>query len=191
LSVQMATIGYAYAPPVGFGYNAAMVFERSVVNGIPVAFYGFGPALPANGQQTCGFGLTIPGSVTCIPYMKGYYQINYTWRDGAYAGLGADFEGKNNTYFQPPFLQFDLTAKYPITKNLEAQFTVQNLLNTNNFYYLPMPNAGVTTTLGQYGPPPGNPAGTAEYYQTTEPSTLIPTLPRTFRFQLRWHFGRP
>ena len=191
LSVQMATLSYTYAPPAGFGYNASMVFERSVVSGIPLVFYGLGASLPANDQQTCGFGLTIPGSVTCIPYMKGYYQINYTWPDQTYVGLGADFEGKNNTYFQPPFLQFDLTAKRPITKNLEAQLTVQNLLNTNDFYYLPMPNAGTTTTMGEYGPPPWNTALPAQYYQTSEPSTLIPTLPRTLRFQLRWHFGRP
>jgi hypothetical protein len=191
LSVQSATIGYTYAPPVGFGYYASMVFQKSVVSGIPLAFYGFGPALPANDQQTCGFGLTIPGSVTCIPYMKGYYQINYTWADGGYAGLGADFQGKNNTFFQPPFLQFDLTLQHPVTKNIEAQFTVQNLFNTNNFNNLPMPNSGVTTTLGQYGPPANNPTGPASYFQTSIPSTLIPTLPRTFRFQLRWHFGRP
>ena len=189
LSSQLAMIGYDYAPLVGFGYNAAMVFQRSVVSGIPLAFYGIQPSLPANNVQICGFGLTIPGSVTCIPYMKGYYQVNYTWKHGTYVGLGADFQGKNNTYFQPPFLQFDLTAKTPITRSLEAQISVQNLLNTNNFYNLPMPNSGTTTTLGQYGAPAaGLPA---VYSQTTTPSTLIPAPPRTFRFQLRWHFGRP
>ncbi|HTU68711.1 MAG TPA: TonB-dependent receptor [Candidatus Baltobacteraceae bacterium] len=189
LSVQTATLSYTYAPRFGLGYFASMAFERSIVNGIPLVFYGLGPSLPANGQQTCGFGLTIPGSVTCIPYMKGYYQLNYTFKDRSYVGLGADFEGKNNTYFQPPFLQFDLTAKKTITPTLEAQFSVENLLNTNDFYYLPQPNAGVTTTLGQYGPLTAG--GPAQYYQTTEPSTLIPTLPRTIRFQLRWHVARP
>ena len=189
LSAQIATISYNYAPRFGLGYYASMGFERSVVSGIPLTYYGFGPALPANNQQTCGFGLTIPGSITCIPYMKGYYQLNYTFKDQSWVGLGADFEGKNNTYFQPPFLQFDLTAKKTITPTLEAQFTVQNLLNTNDFYYLPQPNLGTTTTLGQYGPV--GPGGTNQYYQTTEPSTLIPTLPRTFRFQLRWHVGKP
>ncbi len=189
LSVQMATISYNYAPRFGLGYNGAMVFERSVVSGIPLAFYGFGPSLPANGQQTCGFGLTIPGSVTCIPYMKGYFQANYTFKDQSWVGLGADFEGKNNTYFQPPFLQFDLSAKKTITPTLEAQISVQNLLNTNNYYNLPQPNSGVTTTLGQYGPVA--PGGSAQYYQTSVPSTLIPALPRTLRFQLRWHIGKP
>lgn len=188
LNVKMATLQYTYAPPVGFGYNASMTFEQSQVNGIPDVFYAYGPSLPANGQQTCGFGEATPGSTTCIPYMKGYFQVNYAFRDGAYAGLGADFEGKNNTYFQPPFVQLDLTLRKPITKTLEAQVSVQNLLNTNNFWNLPMPNAGTTTTTGSYG---AYYCGTVSYCQTSTPSTLVPAPPRTIRFQLRYHYGRP
>lgn len=188
LSVMLAKVGYYYTPPAGFGYNGSMVFESSQVKDIPNAFYGIGPSLPANNQQTCGFGNAIPGSTTCIPYMKGYYQVNYTWKGGAYAGLGADFEGKNNTYFQPPFLQFDLTAKMPVTKFLEVQVSVQNLLNTNDFFYLPQPNSGTTTTLGVYGSPY---CAASTFCQTSLPSTLVPAPPRTLRVQLRWHDGRP
>jgi hypothetical protein len=188
LDVQSATVGYYYIPRVGLGYNASMAFERSVVSGIPLQFYALGPSLPANDQQTCGFGEATPGSTTCIPYMKGYFQVTYASPKGTYVGLGADFEGKNNVYFQPPFLQFDLTLKQPIIPSVEAQLTVQNLLNTNNFYYLPMPNAGVTTTTG-YAPGPAG--GPFNYLQTTVPSTLVPAPPRTLRFQLRWHTGRP
>ncbi len=186
LNVQVATVQYNYAPPVGWGYYAAMSFEKSQVNGVPNIFYAYGPSLPANGQQTCGFGEATPGSVTCIPYMKGYYQLNYSWRDQTYVGLGADFEGKNNTYFQPPFLQFDLTARRPVSKNVDVQLSVQNLLNTNNFYNLPMPNAGVTTTTGSYGP---YFCGSNVFCQTTTPSTMVPAPPRTVRLQLGWHLG--
>jgi hypothetical protein len=188
LSVQRAIVSYTYAPKVGFGYNGSMAFEQSQVQGIPLVFYGLAPTLPANNVQTCGYGNTIPGSTTCIPFMKGYFQATYTAADGTFAGLGADFEGKNNTYFQPPFLQFDLSVKKPITQNLEAQISVQNLLNTNNFYDLPMPNVGVTTTAG-YAPGPFG--GPYNYGQTSYPSTLNPAPPRTFRFQLRWHTGIP
>ena len=184
LVVNMAKIGFNYAPPKGFGFYGNMVFESSQVKDIPSAFYAIGPALPANNQQTCGFGNAIPGSTTCIPYMKGYYAVNYTFTNGAYAALGADFEGKNNTYFQPPFLQFDLTLKYPITKYLEAQISVQNLFDTNDFYYLPMPNAGTTTSLGSLD-------ANGNFALTSVPSTLVPAPPRTLRFQLRWHDGRP
>ena len=188
LSVQSATLQYVHSPKQGLGYNASMVFERSVVKGIPLQFYGLHPSLPANDQQTCGFGQATPGSVTCIPYMKGYYQLTYGFRDGWWAGLGADFEGKNNVYFQPPFLQFDLTAKKELRNDLELQLSVQNLLNTNNYWNLPMPNAGVTTTLGQAAGPPGGPL---TYSETTLPSTLVPAPPRTLRMQIRWHSGRP
>jgi len=74
-------------------------------------------------------------------------------------------------------------------KDLELQVSVQNLLNTNDFYNLPMPNAGVTTTLGQ--PTPATPGGPLTYSQTSLPSTLVPAPPRTLRVQLRWHDGRP
>jgi hypothetical protein len=188
LNVKIATLQYNFAPPTGFGYNASLAFEKSQVSGIPNVFYAYGPSLPANGQQTCGFGEATPGSVTCIPYMKGYFQLNYTLKDGTYAGLGADFEGKNNTYFQPPFLIMDFTIRRPVTKTLEAQLSVENLLNTNNFWNLPMPNAGTTTTTGSYG---AYYCGTTTYCQTTSPSTLVPAPPRTFRFQLRYHYGKP
>lgn len=189
LSVQSATLQLINAPNTGLGYNAQMVFERSVVHGIPLQFYALGPSLPANDQQTCGFGQTTPGSVTCIPYMKGYYQLTYGFHDGWWAALGADFEGKNNVYFQPPFLQFDLTAKKEIRKDLELQISVQNLLNTNDYWNLPMPNAGVTTTVGQAVAAPSGSG--LNYIQTTVPSTLVPAPPRTLRMQLRWHYGRP
>jgi hypothetical protein len=59
---------------------------------------------------------------------------------------------------------------------LEAQVSVQNLLNTNNFYNLPAPGAGVSTVVGLAGGALGQSA-----------SSLIPAPPRTVRFQLRWH----
>jgi len=81
-------------------------------------------------------------------------------------------------------LQFDLTFKHPLTNNLELQFSVQNLFNTNDFNYLPMPNAGTTTSLGEL-----NSAG--NFALTSLPSTLVPAPPRTLRMQLRWHDGTP
>lgn len=178
LHAQIATIRYGYSPLVGFGYNAALAFEKSVVSGIPDSFYAAGPGLPANGQQICGFGNATPGTTTCIPYMKGYGQLTYAFSNGTYAALGGDFEGKNNTYFQPPFMLFDLTLRRPVTKNLDLQVAVQNLLNTNNFYNLPMPNSGVSVTAG---------AGGGQL--TSLPSTLVPAPPRTLRLQIGWHSG--
>jgi hypothetical protein len=180
LHAQLATIRYAYSPRVGLGYNAAAAFEKSTVTGIPVSFYAGGPGLPANDQQICGLGGATPGTTTCLPYMKGYGQVTYGFHDDTYAGLGVDFEGKNNAYFQPPFAQWDLTVRRPLSPNFEMQVSIQNLLNTNNFYNLPMPNSGVTVVAGQ-------PGGGL----TSLPSTLIPAPPRTLRLQFRWHDGSP
>jgi outer membrane receptor protein involved in Fe transport len=126
----------------------------------------------------CGNGLFTPGLATCIPYLKAYGHIDYTWKSGTYAGLGIDYEGKNNSYYQPPFAQLDVVLRHPINNMLEVQLSVQNLLNTNAFSDLPAPNAGVPivaeTSSGQ----------------TSYASTLLPLPPRTLRLQLRAHMGR-
>lgn len=179
LKAQFATIRYAYAPRFGFGYNAAVAFEKSSVDGIPASFYAGGAALPANGQQICGFGQATPGSTTCIPYLKGYGQLTFTARDGTYAGIGMDFEGKNNTYFQPPFSLWDLTVRRPVRSDLDVQVAVQNLFNTNNFYNLAMPNKGVTTVAGSLD-------ASNQFQLTSLPSVRVPAPPRTIRLELRF-----
>jgi hypothetical protein len=53
--------------------------------------------------QVCGNAQFTPGLATCDPYLKGYGQLTYTWRDGTFVELGADYEAKNNAYYQSPF----------------------------------------------------------------------------------------
>lgn len=189
LTAQMLAVRYNNQPRTGIGYYGALAVESSQVNGIPASFYlgaakcvpgytTFCGVLPANGQQICGFGQATPGTPTCIPYLKGYGQISYAFRNGAYAGLGMDFEGKNNAYFQPPFVQLDLTLRNPVTELMDVAVSVQNLLNTNNFFNLPQPGAGVTTVVGVKGG-----------VLSQSPSSMIPAPPRTVRVQLHWHFA--
>ncbi|HTX58596.1 MAG TPA: carboxypeptidase regulatory-like domain-containing protein [Verrucomicrobiae bacterium] len=187
LTAKVAKLRYTKAPQVGFGYGAAVAFDSSIVVGVPPAKQAppAGPTalfgvLPANGQQVCGFGLATPGTPTCIPYFKGYGSLTYAFRGGQFAALGMDFEGKNNAYFQPPFAQFDLTLQAPMAPTLDAQISVQNLLNTNNFYNLPAPGSGVTTVVGN-----------GANGLTQSASYLIPAPPRTLRVQLRWHSAEP
>jgi outer membrane receptor protein involved in Fe transport len=190
LTARMVKVRYAKRPRLGLGYNATLALESSQVNGIPASFYLGVPTcqagqtalcgvLPANGQQICGFGQATPGTPTCIPYLKGYAQVTYAFRDGSSAELGMDLEGKNNAYFQPPFVQFDLSLSNPVSPLLDVQVSVQNLLNTNNFYNLPAPGEGVTTVVGVQG-------GSL----SQSPSYLIPAPPRTLRVQLNWHSAR-
>jgi hypothetical protein len=183
LRSQTATFKFVYAPPVGAGFNIAAAAERSMVDGLPASVYNDGPGFPVNNVQICGNGLFTPGIPTCIPYLKGYGQFTYAWRNGSFMALGVDYDGVNNAYYQPPFAQLDLTMRHPIGRDFELQLTVQNLLNTNTFTGLAAPNEGVPLVAGATND------GVTQY-QTTYLSTLIPAPPRTLRVQLRFHTGR-
>jgi hypothetical protein len=180
LHTEIATVRYRYEPRVGLGFNLSVAATRSILTGIPESFYtagGSSPTLPVNGAQICGTGQSV-AVATCIPYLKGYGQITYTTHGGTYFGLGVDYEGKNNSYLQPPLAIVDFTARHPLTRNAEFLVSVQNLLNTNNYNDLPQENVGQLI-------PAQNATGL-----TTYQSTLIPAPPRTVRVQLRLHVGR-
>jgi hypothetical protein len=185
---QLATLKYTYAPRTGLGYNLAATAERAVIDGIPPSVFSTDPTqptVPANGVQICGNGLANPNNPICIPYLKAYAQVTYTARDGTFAGLGADFQGKNNAYYQPPFALLDLTVRRPVTPSVEVQMVVENLLNerTNGNQYLPAPNLGTAIT-GDYVD------AFNRVQQSAYVPSLIPALPRTVRVQVRIHHGR-
>jgi len=179
-------VKYHYTPRAGLGYNIAAAAERSIVSGLPASLYSLGTqGFPVNNVQICGNGVAAPGIPTCIPYLKGYAQFNYTWRNGTYAGLGVDYEGRNNAYFQAPFALLDFTFRRPVTKSLELQVGVQNLLNTNTYnQYLAMPNLGTPLTAGTTD------TSFSSLQQTSFTPTLVSAPPRIVRVQVRYHTGR-
>jgi len=186
LAANLVTLKYAYAPSKGFGFNIAATGESSVLSGLTPNLFSAGSAsVPANDVQICGNGVAAPGIATCIPYLQGYAQFTWAQPSGTFVGLGVDYQGKNNAYFQPPFALVDLVAKRPLTRNAELQLSVQNLLNTNNYgAYLPIPGAGTPlvadTTDASY----------SSLQQTSFTPALIPASPRYVRLQIRLHTGR-
>jgi len=176
LAARQFTATYGRTPALGLGYSLSGTLSSSIINGVPASFYTSPTALvqPANGQQQCSNG----GSEICLPYLKGFLHLQYIAPDRTYYALDGDFEGKNNTYNQPPFTIFSATVRRPVSKSLDVQLSVQNLLNTNVFFGLPEYNLGVpqigqsSTGLGSILTP------------------LIPAPARTFRLQFRWHIGR-
>jgi hypothetical protein len=190
LQTKLGTIKYFYSPATGFGYNVSLAADSSITNGIPASFVNYtapGTAplpitLPANGVQVCGTGLFTPGSATCIPYLKGYGQLNFTGKAGTFVALGVDYEGKNNAYYQPPFAIADLTARQPFAKIFDVQVSVQNLFNTNSYSYLPAPNLGVPVTANYT-------QDHTTIQQGSYPTYLIPAATRTLRLQVRAHLG--
>lgn len=185
LNSDIAMLTYKKQPNIGFGYFGTLTATRSVVEGVPLSAFPSAASgtygSPANGVQQCSDG----GNNVCIPYLKGYGDLSYAFNSGDYAELGVDFQGKNNTYFQPPFWIYDFVGKHPVTKNLELDFSVQNLLNTNSFGALVRPNAGSPFVGENSSGQQGN-----AYLTGNLPYPLIPVPPRTARVQLVWHFNR-
>ncbi len=184
LQSKVGVLKYVYAPAAGIGFNLQVAADSSITSGIPANLMSSFPlTLPANNVQICGNGLFTPGAATCIPYLKGYGQFTYTSRSGFYSGLGFDYEGKNNAYYQPPFAIFDFTARQTLVKGLDLQISVQNLLNTNSYEHLAAPNLGTPITSNYT-------LDGHTILQGSYPTYLIPAATRTLRFQLRYHFGR-
>jgi outer membrane receptor protein involved in Fe transport len=180
LHTDVATLRYNYSPRVGFGVNASVAANRSILSGVPLPVSG--TQVPANNVQICGNGVAAPGIATCIPYLKGYGQLTYAAKGGTFLALGVEYEGKNNSYFQPPFGLVDFTFRRPVNHSVELVVGVENLLNTNgysNASYLATPNAGTPIV-----------ADGANGAQTTFVPTLVSVVPRTVRVQVRIHTGR-
>ncbi len=183
LAAKLATLKYSYSPLRGFGYNLALTADSSIISGIPASGYNSSPALPANNVQVCGGGSFTPGLATCVPYLKGYGQVNYELNKGTFVSLGVDYEGKNNAYYQPPFAIVDFGFKQPLTENLEFNMSVQNLLNTNSYNYLAQPGLGVPAVADYTN------NGTT-IQQGSYPTYRLPAATRTLRFSVRAHIGR-
>jgi outer membrane receptor protein involved in Fe transport len=185
LEAKVATLKYTYAPPTGVGFNLAAAAASSIASGLPASAYTVGQlSFPVNNVQICGNGVAAPGIPTCIPYLKAYAQVNFHNRSGDFVGLGVDFEGKNNAYFQPPMALVDFSARHPVSKNFEVALAVENLLNTNNYgTYLSTPNVGTPIV-----------AGTVDASGNIQQGTFVPTRisapARTVYLSGRLHIGR-
>lgn len=179
LSSELAMLTWRKEPAFGWGYRLSVTADRAIPSGIPIPASQKSFSIPANGVQQCSDG----GSAVCIPYLKSYDAIEYTFQNRMFVHLGMDFEGKNNTYFQPPFAIFDFTARAPIQHTpLSVQATIYNLFATNSFGGLVTPNAG-TPLVGENG------AGQYGTYTQSVPFPMLPVQGRTLRVQLDYNVG--
>jgi hypothetical protein len=183
LDAKLLTLKYAYAPAAGFGYNFALTADSSMLSGIPASAYNSSPGLPADNVQVCGNAAFTPGLATCIPYLKGYGQLTFQFAKGTFVGLGADYEGKNNAYYQPPFAVADFVFHQPLNHTTDFNMSVENLFNTNSYDYLPAPGLGTpavadSTTNG------------TTIQQTSYSTYRLPAATRTLHVSVRAHVGK-
>jgi hypothetical protein len=187
LSSEMAMLTLRREPLIGWGYRLSLTADRAVPTGIPMSSTAF--SVPGNGVQQCSDG----GSAVCIPYLKGYAGLDYTFADHTFAHIGVDYEGKNNTYFQPPFSIWDLTLRRPVANSpISFQASVYNLFNTNTFGGLVTPNAGthlVGSGCASYSTLTGCSGLNYGTYQESVPYPLLPVQPRTLRVQMDYQVG--
>jgi outer membrane receptor protein involved in Fe transport len=126
------------------------------------------------GQPGGAFASTSVGasgfSNTAIPYLQGDANVNYTFKNGAYAMLGETLYGKNNGYNLPPFGIGYATIRYPLSKSLSIQVSGDNIFNAWTGLF-PIVGGGIAYPLanGTLGATIGNTVGPATYsFQLTK-----------------------
>jgi hypothetical protein len=188
-------------PPVGWGFSVAGSTQRGYAYNLPPGFYcgapGCIPGVPRSynnnlgiiaGENYIGEFVNSTGSTTygvsnqAVPYLQGNAQIDYRFRNGAFALFGETLYGKNNSLNEPPFGVAYMSVNYPISPVLAFQVSGYNIFNTYSGLF-PVFGGGVTIPLmnGQSAGTIGNVIGPARYLflltKTFGPAPLATPLP--------------
>jgi outer membrane receptor protein involved in Fe transport len=171
-------------PFVGLGYTLQGDLEKAYAYNLPPNFYcsfvptPSKPCDPAHyntnlaiiaGQNFTGNPIGANGfSNTNVPYATGYGELNYHFKGGSYALLGATYFGNNNSLFVPAFLTLNAGAGVRFGDGMQFQVTGYNI---NNKYNGVIPNYGGNPMYyplanGQLAPTQGNVLGPAVYHFT-------------------------
>ena len=163
-------------PEYGFGYELSGSTQRGYVYNLPACFYsttgtnctlanaGTNLAVIAN-QNFTGGGIGFNSvSNQNVPYLQGHLELNYTFKNGAYAAFGDTLYGKNNSLNEPPFGIAYATVRSPFTKDVSVQISGDNIFNAYSGL-IPVYGGGVAVPLvnGGSGATLGNVVGPATY----------------------------
>jgi hypothetical protein len=110
---------FADLPQTGFGYSVSGTFNRLNYVNLPTSFLQIGTYTP-DGAQDYGY-----------PYVKGYADLQYGFKHGSLVRFGADYEGANNSYNAPAYVELDASAKLGLGGGFALQAAVENLNNVN------------------------------------------------------------
>jgi hypothetical protein len=109
----------ANMPRYGFGYSLSGTVNRLNYVNLPTSFLMVGTYTP-DGAQDYGY-----------PYTKGYGSIQYAFKGGSMVRFGADYEGTNNSYNAPAYVQLDAGVRIGFGNGWALQGAVENLNNVN------------------------------------------------------------
>jgi hypothetical protein len=133
--------------PKGFGFSLSGFLERGYPYDIPANFYTslgqpvnqtFIPGVNFN-NGAGEYGGIGGGGGAIIPYSGGYGEVSYRFGRNSLVRFGAQYYGKYNTFFEPPFFVLSASARYGFTPHLGLQISVDNL---GNMYTLPYQGSG-------------------------------------------------
>jgi hypothetical protein len=123
--------------PQGIYWHGSFGLTRSYVVSVPAGFYNNGGTCQpytglncANTQIVPGTNFTGAGLVAvpaAVPYANGYGDVGYRWTPQTYVQIEADYFGKNNSYYEPPFTALNAYAGYGLTRHVTLIANFQNL----------------------------------------------------------------
>jgi len=127
-----------YDPPRGVYGNFGLGLTRGYVISVPQSIYN---AAGATCNFTTGVGCTntfiVPGPNfdgkynATVPYANGALTLGYRLAPKKYIELLANYQGNNNAYYQPAFVELDGHLSYPLSKNFAIIATARNIAATN------------------------------------------------------------
>lgn len=180
-------VAYRNDPHVGLGYTAQGSLTRAYPVSIPGSLYCgnlactvtapsaiiVGPNFQNGGSSGSGASFSTLQN-HAIPYSNGYLEAHYRFGNGAYASLGTQYIGPNNSSNLPAYFIGNATYRLPVFKQTDLQVSIDNLFST-------YPNTSVTEAGGVPVRLNNGKIG------LTNANDVGPT---TFRFSLTHHFGK-
>ncbi len=131
-------------PPVGLGIIAQGSLTRAYPVSIPASLYCgnlacttiapsaiiVGPNFQNGGSSGSGASFSTLQN-HAIPYSNGYLEVHYRFGNGAYAALGGQYIGPNNSSNEPAYTIGNATLRIPIVNpQTNLQISVDNIWDT-------------------------------------------------------------
>lgn len=167
-----------HRPQTGTYWSLALGLTRGYVVSVPASIYNIA-------GRTCNFstgvGCTntyiIPGPnfngkyASPVPYANGSVALGYRWAPKKYVDIQGSYQGNNNSYFAPAFIEWDAHGAYQITRNLGLVLTFRNITGIygGNYQYLHVdPNNLAPVVAGTLFPLYAIPYGPRSLIMTTD-----------------------